>query len=87
MFSFFQGIKTPYKPHFAGSFSAAALGYVEAIILRIKPGETFIAAEILGPNKEDLFRYRKEFETDANRDSDQLLMRKVLKTWVQMPGR
>jgi len=61
----FSKDKTPYKTHFAGSFSRAGLRLRGGYYLRIKPGETFIAAGFWEPNKEDLFRIRKEFETDA----------------------
>ena len=32
--------------------------------LRIRPGESFLAGGFWAPNKEDLFRIRKEFELD-----------------------
>lgn len=57
--------KTPYKPHFAGSFSRATKKLRGGYYLRIRPRESFLAGGFWEPNKEDLFRIRKEFETDA----------------------
>jgi len=61
----FSKDKTPYQPHFAGSFSRAGAERRGGYYLRIRPGESFIAAGFWEPNKEDLFRIRKEFEHDA----------------------
>lgn len=62
----FSADKTPYKPHFAGSFSRLGAELRGGYYLRIKPGETFIAIGFWNPNKEDLLRIRKEWETDAS---------------------
>lgn len=57
--------KTPYKPHFAGSFSRATKKLRGGYYLRIRPGESFLAGGFWEPNKEDLLRIRKEFEIDT----------------------
>ena len=62
----FSKDKTPYQPHFAGSFSRAGAHLRGGYYLRIRPGESFIAAGFWEPNKEDIYRIRKEFEVDAN---------------------
>ncbi|SHG32103.1 DUF2461 domain-containing protein [Flagellimonas flava] len=62
----FSKDKTPYKTHFAGSFSRLGARLRGGYYLRIKPGETFVATGFWEPNKEDLFRIRKEFEMDAS---------------------
>ncbi|MEM8506689.1 MAG: DUF2461 domain-containing protein [Bacteroidota bacterium] len=62
----FSKDKTPYKSHFAGSFSRAGAELRGGYYLRIKPGETFVATGFWEPNKEDLYRIRKELETDAS---------------------
>ncbi|MEM1336386.1 MAG: DUF2461 domain-containing protein [Bacteroidota bacterium] len=62
----FSKDKTPYKSHFAGSFSRAGAELRGGYYLRIKPGATFVATGFWEPNKEDLFRIRKELETDAS---------------------
>jgi uncharacterized protein (TIGR02453 family) len=60
----FSHDKTPYNPHFAGSFSRSGKRLRGGYYLRIRPGESFLAGGFWAPNKEDLFRVRKEFELD-----------------------
>ncbi len=60
----FSHDKTPYNPHFAGSFSRKGKRLRGGYYLRIRPGESFLAGGFWAPNKEDLFRIRKEFELD-----------------------
>ena len=61
----FSKDKTPYKAHFAGSFSRLGKQLRGGYYLRIRPGESFLAGGFWEPNKEDLFRIRKEIEVDA----------------------
>ncbi len=61
----FSKDKTPYKAHFAGSFSRKGKHLRGGYYLRIRPGESFLAGGFWEPNKEDLFRIRKEFELDT----------------------
>jgi uncharacterized protein (TIGR02453 family) len=61
----FSKDKTPYKPHFAGSFSRLGKALRGGYYLRIRPGESFLAGGFWEPNKEDLLRIRKEFEMDT----------------------
>ncbi|MEN1785106.1 MAG: DUF2461 domain-containing protein [Bacteroidota bacterium] len=61
----FSKDKTPYKNQFAASFSRAGAERRGGYYLCIKPGGSFIATGFWNPNKEDLFRIRKELETDA----------------------
>lgn len=60
----FSHDKTPYNPHFAVSFSRSGKKLRGGYYLRIRPGESFLAAGFWAPNKEDLFRIRKEIELD-----------------------
>ncbi|WP_457616027.1 DUF2461 domain-containing protein [Lutibacter sp.] len=62
----FSKDKTPYKPHFAVHFTRASKRLRGGYYLRIRPGESFLAGGFWEPNKEDLFRIRKEFEADAS---------------------
>lgn len=62
----FSKDKTPYKVHFAGSFSRSGAALRGGYYIRLKPGESFIAAGFWEPNKEDLLRIRKEFELDSS---------------------
>ena len=58
--------KTPYKTHFGNSFSRLGKDLRGSYFLRIKPGESFLAGGFWEPNKEDLYRIRKEIELDAS---------------------
>ena len=62
----FSKDKTPYKAHFAGSFSRSGAHLRGGYYLRLKPGESFLAGGFWEPNKEDLYRIRKEIEIDAS---------------------
>ena len=62
----FSKDKTPYQPHFAGSFSRLGKHLRGGYYLRVRPGESFLAGGFWEPNKEDLFRIRKEIEMDAS---------------------
>ncbi len=82
----FSKDKTPYKTHFAGSFSRLGAHLRGGYYLRIKPGETFAAVGFWGPNKEDLFRIRKEFELDAS-EFRKVIGKKSLKSiWGDIEG-
>ncbi|MEX0315251.1 MAG: DUF2461 domain-containing protein, partial [Allomuricauda sp.] len=61
----FSKDKTPYKTHFAGSFSRLGARLRGGYYLHLKPTSSFAAVGFWEPNKEDLFRIRKEFEMDA----------------------
>ena len=58
----FSRDKTPYNHHFAGSFTRSGKRLRGGYYLRIRPGESFLAGGFWEPNKEDLFRIRKEIE-------------------------
>ncbi|CAM1362918.1 DUF2461 domain-containing protein [Tenacibaculum xiamenense] len=75
----FSKDKTPYKPHFAGSFSRKGAHLRGGYYLRIRPGESFLAGGFWEPNKEDLFRIRKEFELDDSEIRDILNDKKFKK--------
>lgn len=62
----FSKDKTPYKPQFGNSFSRLGKELRGGYFIRIKPGETMLAGGFWEPNKEDLFRIRKEIEMDAS---------------------
>lgn len=61
----FSKDKTPYQPHFAGSFSRLGKELRGGYYLRIRPGESFLAGGFWEPNKEDVYRIRKELEYNA----------------------
>lgn len=82
----FSKDKTPYKPHFAGSFSRLGAALRGGYYVRIKPGETFIATGFWGPEKEDLHRIRKEWELDTS-ELEAIINNKTFKNiWGEMQG-
>ena len=82
----FSADKTPYKPHFAGSFSRLGAELRGGYYLRIRPGESFIACGFWNPNKEDLFRIRKEWEVDATELYEILANEKFNAIWGSLQG-
>ena len=60
----FSKDKTPYKTHFGGSFHRTKPKLRGGYYLHIAPKDSFIATGFWQPDKNDLFRIRKEFETD-----------------------
>ncbi|GGD38745.1 DUF2461 domain-containing protein [Muriicola marianensis] len=82
----FSKDKTPYKTHFAGSFSRAGKALRGGYYLRIKPGETFAAAGFWEPNKEDLYRIRKELEMDASEFRSVIQAEDFRNTWGDLVG-
>lgn len=82
----FSKDKTPYKVHFAGSFHRLGAQNRGGYYIRIKPGETFLAAGFWGPEKEDLFRIRKEFEVDASEFRDIIHEKSFKKIWGELEG-
>lgn len=82
----FSKDKTPYKSHFAGSFSRAGAHRRGGYYLRLKPGETFLATGFWEPNKEDLFRIRKEFELDAEEFRNTISETGFKDIWGELQG-
>ncbi|NKI24989.1 DUF2461 domain-containing protein [Arenibacter sp. 6A1] len=82
----FSKNKTPYKTHFAGSFSRAGAQLRGGYYIQIKPKGSFIAAGFWGPNKEDLFRIRKEFETDASEIRNIINTPSFHEIWGELKG-
>ncbi|NER11253.1 TIGR02453 family protein [Muriicola jejuensis] len=82
----FSRDKTPYKTHFAGSFSRAGKALRGGYYLRIKPGDTFAAAGFWEPNKDDLLRIRKELELDASEFREVITADVFRKTWGELAG-
>ena len=62
----FSKDKTPYKPQFGNSYSRLGRELRGGYFIRIKPGESLLAGGFWEPNKEDIFRIRKEIEMDAS---------------------
>lgn len=82
----FSHDKTPYKSHFGCSFSRAGAKLRGGYYVHVKPGDTFIATGFWQPNKEDLFRIRKELELDAS-DFREVTEEKSFKAiWGELVG-
>ncbi|MCM4166259.1 hypothetical protein KCTC52924_03184 [Arenibacter antarcticus] len=82
----FSKDKTPYKSHFAASFSRAGVRLRGGYYVQLKPGKSFLAAGFWEPNKEDLLRIRKEFELDSS-EIRAIINDKGLKdVWGEMKG-
>ncbi|WP_111708593.1 DUF2461 domain-containing protein [Lutibacter citreus] len=82
----FSKDKTPYKSHFAGSFSRSSKRLRGGYYLRIRPGETFLAGGFWEPNKEDLLRIRKEFEMDSTEIREIINNKSFIKYFGKLEG-
>ncbi|MGY8915293.1 MAG: DUF2461 domain-containing protein [Flavobacteriales bacterium] len=82
----FSKDKTPYKVHFAGSLARLGASLRGGYYLRLKPGESFIAAGFWEPNKDDLLRIRKEFELDSSELREILNNPAFKKVWNDLQG-
>jgi len=82
----FSKDKTPYQPHFAGSFSRAGTKLRGGYYLRIRPGESFIAIGFWAPNKEDILRIRKELELDSTEFRDTINAAPFKTIWGELKG-
>ena len=82
----FSKDKTPYKDYFSASISRLGEHLRGGYYIHLKPGDAFLAVGFWDPNKEDLFRIRKEIETDAS-DFHELLNNKSFKDiWGNFQG-
>lgn len=83
----FSKNKLPYKTHFGGSFSRKKPELRGGYYLHVQPGnESFIATGFWEPNKEDLFRIRKEFEQDDTEIRKIINQKKFKATWGDFVG-
>lgn len=82
----FSKDKTPYKTHFAASFARAGAARRGGYYICIKPGGSFVATGFWDPNKEDLFRIRKELEMDATPLRNIIVDKKFSSVWGELQG-
>ena len=83
----FSKDKTPYKTHFGGSFHRIKPHLRGGYYLHIQPNnESFIATGFWDPNKEDLLRIRKEFETDAIEIRNIIAEKSFKENWGELAG-
>lgn len=62
----FSSNKTPYNSHRSISLSRAGQQRRGGYYFRLDPGNTYMAGGFFDPNKDDLFRIRKEFDVDSS---------------------
>ncbi|WKB81112.1 DUF2461 domain-containing protein [Cellulophaga omnivescoria] len=82
----FSKNKTPYKVHLAGSFTRAGARLRGGYYVHIEPGNSFVATGFWAPNKEDLFRIRKEIELDAQEFRDIINNKTFKDAWGELKG-
>lgn len=82
----FSKDKTPYKSHFAGSFSRLGAHLRGGYYVHLKPGESLLATGFWAPNKEDLFRIRKELEMDASELKGVINQKELKAIWGDLSG-
>lgn len=83
----FSKNKLPYKTHFGGSYARKKPELRGGYYLHIQPNDqSFIATGFWDPNKEDLFRIRKEFEMDDSEMRDILNDKTFKETWGDFTG-
>jgi uncharacterized protein (TIGR02453 family) len=82
----FSKNKTPYKTHFGLSFRREKPVYRGGYYLHIEPGASFLGVGFWGPNKEDLFRIRKEIEMDHEYFEKVVTNKNLLEKWGKIQG-
>ena len=82
----FSKNKDPYKTHFAISFHRSKPNHRGGFYVHLDPVDSFIASGFWDPNKDDLFRMRKEIEMDHEYCRKKIENSKVKKMWGVMKG-
>ncbi len=83
----FSKDKTPYKTHFGGSFHRTKPKLRGGYYLHLAPNnQSFLATGFWEPNKDDLYRIRKEFEMDDQEIRKIISNKKFKATWGNLIG-
>ncbi|RFC53256.1 DUF2461 domain-containing protein [Brumimicrobium aurantiacum] len=82
----FSKNKDPYKNNFGGAFMRTKPELRGSYYLHIQKDNSFIATGFWAPEKEDLLRIRKEFETDAEEMRAILSDEKIKTIWGELEG-
>ena len=82
----FSKNKTPYKNHFWISFHRSIPKFRGGYYLHIEPGASFLATGFWKPNKDDLFRIRKEIEFDHGQFAKMATLPALVKQWNPLQG-
>ena len=82
----FSKNKAPYKTHFGIAFHRSKPNHRGGFYIHLDLADTFIASGFWDPNKDDLFRMRKEIEMDHEYFRKKIESSKVKKMWGVMKG-
>ena len=82
----FSKNKLPYKTHFSASYQRLKPKLRGGYYVHLQPKNSFIATGFWEPNKQDLMRIRKEFETDASEIRSILSQKDFKNTWGNITG-
>ena len=82
----FSKDKLPYKTHFAVAFHRTKPKYRGGFYVHIQPGNSFIASGFWNPNKEDLYRIRKEIEADGDYFRKVIENKNIIEKWGPING-
>ena len=82
----FSKDKTPYKYNFSAAYTRAGAQRRGGYYVHIQPQGSFIATGFWNPEKEDLFRIRKEWELDASELLEIISDEKFKSIWGEMEG-
>ena len=82
----FSKDKTPYKKNIGMAFHRAKPELRGGYYLEISADESFAAVGFWNPNKDDLFRIRKEIEVDGNEFKSIISQKKIKEIWGEIKG-
>lgn len=82
----FSKNKTPYKNNFGISLVREKPKLRGGYYLHVEPTNSFSAVGFWQPEKDDLFRIRKEIELDGKEFSDVISSKLITKTWGDLVG-
>lgn len=82
----FSKDKTPYKYNFSASYARAGAHRRGGYYVHIQPEGSFIATGFWAPEKEDLFRIRKEWEVDASELRTIINKKEFKSVWGELAG-
>ncbi|MGB0776582.1 MAG: DUF2461 domain-containing protein [Flavobacteriaceae bacterium] len=82
----FSKNKTPYKTHFSASISRLKPQLRGGYYVEIKSDGVFLACGFWGPEKEDLFRIRKEIELDPVEFESVVTQKSIVDVWGNLQG-
>lgn len=82
----FSKNKTPYKNNFGISLVREKPWLRGGYYLHIKPSDSFSAVGFWQPDKNDLFRIRKEIEIDGKEFNDMISSKLIIKNWGNLVG-